>query len=148
CFIPPLSLNSISDPAVEFEIEEILVVMKSIWLAVKKSLILAAIVFIVILVRKDALLAVQQNPNTNSSQRHVSRRVLVKFRPGTDPKRIDSLIAQGGASSEGQIAGLGIHILHVGSAGAEEAVARAFANRPEVEFAEPDGLVEPDRIPN
>jgi hypothetical protein len=116
---------------------------------IKKSLILGALLLILVL-RKDGLMATQQNSNANKSQHqnHVPGRVLVKFRAQADKGRIDNLISQMGASIEGQIPAVGIHILHLGSEGAEEAVAKAFANRPEVEFAEPDGLVEPDRIPN
>src|SRR5262245_42951254 len=106
---------------------------------IKKSLILGALLLILVL-RKDGLMATQQNSNANKSQRqqHVPGRVLVKFRDQADKGRIDNLISQMGASIDGQIPGVGIHILHLGSEGAEEAVAKAFANRPEVEFAEPD----------
>jgi thermitase len=124
--------------------------MQTILLAPQKTFFTTAILLILVLVGTDAVFAAQQNPNASNSppQAYVPRRVLVKFRLGTEPKRVDNLISQMGATVQGQIPGLGIHVLRLATAGAEQAVAKAFANRPEVEFAEPDGLVEPDRVPN
>jgi thermitase len=98
-------------------------------------------------VRMDAA-AIQNNQGSTSERPSiVTGRILVKFRPQVDNQRARALLAQGNAVEDGQIGPLGVRVLKV-STNAEVAVARAFANRPEVEFAEADQWVEPDRIPN
>ena len=100
-----------------------------------------------VLAQRDASFAGQQNMR-NTARTHMPGRLLVKFHPQTSLDRIDSLVAEIGAIRNGKIDALDIHILQLPTEGAEDAVARAFASQPEVEFAEADGLVEPDRVPN
>jgi subtilisin family serine protease len=86
-----------------------------------------------------------QAPNANANAG--VGRVLVRFRPAVNAERVRALLDQVGAQEEGEIAEIRVRVLRV-SRNAEQAVVRALSNREEVEFAEVDALVEPDRVPN
>lgn len=78
----------------------------------------------------------------------VPGRLLVRFRGGLSTS-CQSRIARGFGGRLGPaIPRTGVRVVSVPRSASVEAVARAFAARPEVEFAEPDLRVPPDATPN
>ena len=93
--------------------------------------------------------AQSQDEVSQASAPFVRGRVLVQFRPETTKSRGRRIIAQAGAQDAGEIAQTGVHILELPEGADEEAYAKAFQSRPEVEFAELDRAVPPEGvIPN
>ena len=93
----------------------------------------------------------QQIPEPDTSgnpPEFVAERVLVKFRPEVGSEGRGRVIAEAGATIEGEIPGAGVLILSLGNGVAADAVAEAMSRRPEVEFAEPDHWVPLSRDPN
>jgi thermitase len=78
----------------------------------------------------------------------VPGRVLVGFKHGVPPSRVQALLAAAGARSVGQIPHIDVQIVQLPPQASEVAAARAFAQRPEVAFSEPDRLVPPAMVPN
>jgi subtilisin family serine protease len=75
-------------------------------------------------------------------------RVLVKFREDATVNRVDDLLATHGARKRRAMAGLGVDIVET-EKGREEYLAQALSYAPEVEFAEPDRVVQPaEMTPN
>jgi subtilisin family serine protease len=70
-------------------------------------------------------------------------RVLVQPKPGLSDAAFDGILKGHNARSQGKIRGIGVHLVQVPPQ-AEEAVARALAKNPHVEFAELDRVVTPD----
>jgi thermitase len=75
-------------------------------------------------------------------------RVLVGFRPGVAPTRAQQVLEAGKGRSVGQIPPIGVHVVQLPEGASEVAAARAFGQRSEVAFAEPDGVLAPDAVPN
>jgi len=74
--------------------------------------------------------------------------ILVKPRAGLAEAEFDAILARGNAHSQGRIDDLPVHVVSVPPQ-AEEAMARALAKNPNVEFAELDMAVDPgEAIPN
>ena len=71
--------------------------------------------------------------------------ILVKPKAGLSDSEFDSILQRGNARSQGRIDDLPVHIVSVPPQ-AEEAVARALAKNPRIEFAELDMAVEAERI--
>src|SRR5262249_17389513 len=76
-------------------------------------------------------------------------RILVQFRPGTNADRAREITAGAGGREVGEIPQIGVQILELPVGANEEAMSRAFRERSEVAFAEPDRVVPPaDLIPD
>jgi len=74
--------------------------------------------------------------------------ILVKPRAGLTDAEFDSILQRGNARSQGRIDDLPVHVVSVPPQ-AEEAVARALAKNPHIEFAELDMAVGPtETVPN
>src|SRR6266487_1368374 len=84
------------------------------------------------------------NLRTAPVEQIVPGRVLVKFRDGIVFERGQQVIAGLGARDAEQIANIGVHVLELPFQANEAAFAHAFQERPEVEFAELDRILEPD----
>jgi thermitase len=87
-------------------------------------------------------------PNdTTSSQLHKSGEILVQFKDGTSPN-VEAKVHQAlGASVKETVRQLGTRVVNV-PAGKEAAMAKAYANRPEVLFAEPNYTAKTFYVPN
>ncbi len=86
--------------------------------------------------------------NSAEHRRFVPQRLLVKLKPEFEKGRASALAAEQGASIEGEIGDIGIKLIRLPNGVSEEAMARIFSSKPEVEFAELDYLNPPDMIPN
>jgi subtilisin family serine protease len=85
----------------------------------------------------------------DQSGEFVPGRVLAKFRAGIMPDHARNIIAALGARDADEIPGIAVHILELPYQADEAGFAQAMAQRPEVEFAELDRIVQPaDVIPN
>lgn len=78
----------------------------------------------------------------------VPGRLLVQFRPDVPAQQVRALIAAARANDAGEIPQIGVHILQLPPQASEIAAARAFAQRPEVAFAERDYILMPAGTPN
>ena len=89
-------------------------------------------------------------PRTQQLQRQfVPGRLLVKFNSRTAPTHARQIIAALGARDANEIPGAGVHIVELPYQASENAFAKAFAARAEVEFAELDWLLTPQQtLPN
>ena len=74
-------------------------------------------------------------------------RLLVKFRPGTSPDRVAALVAQVRGQVLSVIPKIEVYVLRVPS-GSVQAAVSSLQQEPAVEFAEPDGYVYAQVIPN
>jgi hypothetical protein len=79
---------------------------------------------------------------------HVPGRILVQFNPRATAEQVRSLVAAGNTRDAGEIPHTSFHILQLPPQASETAMARAFAQRPEVAFAELDEIRKPDAVPN
>jgi thermitase len=79
--------------------------------------------------------------------KYVTGQILVKFKDGTSQANQDAALKANNASVKSTINHIGVNIVKVPD-GAEAKVAAALAHNPNVQFAEVDGLVTPDAIPN
>ena len=70
----------------------------------------------------------------------VPGRLLVRFRADVDEGRKNGLENAVGARKVGELPGLGIHVLQLPPNASEVAMAHAFGQQDEVEFAEPDAI--------
>lgn len=70
----------------------------------------------------------------------VPGRLLVRFRSDVAEERKNGLEAAAGARKVGELDQLGVHILQLPPGASEVAMARAFGQQAEVEFAEPDAI--------
>lgn len=73
--------------------------------------------------------------------------ILVKPKAGLADAEFDKILKRGNAQSEGTVGDLRVHVIRVPPQ-AEEAVARALAKNPNIEFAELDMAVETEAAPN
>jgi thermitase len=78
----------------------------------------------------------------------VPGRVLVQFQSGVTAAQARALLAGAGGRSVRQIAPIGVHIVQLPAQANPLAVARAFGQRREVAFAEPDYVLKPALVPN
>src|SRR5438067_4648520 len=79
----------------------------------------------------------------------VRGRLLVKFRPSVTEAGARGLLAAANSVSIGQIGHTGVHVLQLPNGTSELNMKRAFAQRPEIEFAELDKICLPaDFTPN
>jgi thermitase len=69
-------------------------------------------------------------------------KILVKPAPGLSEAKLEKILKTVNARSRGRLMGLDVHEVDV-PARAEEAVARALSRNPNIQFAEPDYLLEP-----
>ncbi len=76
----------------------------------------------------------------NRTSEYVPQRVLVQFRSNIGSDHAHQIIAGLGARHVREIGGTGVHILDLPYSANERAIARMFASRREVEFAELDQL--------
>jgi hypothetical protein len=76
----------------------------------------------------------------------VPGRILVKFQPGVTTERAHTLIAAAGARTAGRSRKSASASLQLPERASEEAMARAFGQRAEVEFADVDRIVAPQEI--
>ena len=83
-------------------------------------------------------------PATTPSGDHVPDEVLVSIRSGADVHAVARAV---GARVDGEIEGLGVHVLKV-RAGSVSRVVRALSTDPRVEFAEPNGYLHAFPDPN
>jgi subtilisin family serine protease len=74
---------------------------------------------------------------------HVPGRILVQFNPRVTAEQVRSLVAAGNTRDAGEIPHTGVHVLQLPPQASEVAMARAFAARPEVSFAELDVVMRP-----
>jgi len=74
-------------------------------------------------------------------------RLLVKFRPGTSPDRVAALVAQVRGQVLSVIPKIEVYVLRVPS-GSVQAAVSSLQQEPAVEFAEPDGYVYAQVIPD
>lgn len=81
-----------------------------------------------------------------SSPQYVPGRILVKFRSDVPSVRIQSIISGVAARVIGEIPRIGVKILQLPPNASEMAMARAFGQRSEVLFAEPDYLRQPAEV--
>jgi hypothetical protein len=77
----------------------------------------------------------------------VPGRILLKPREGLSEKQRGNLFLEHGAVERGRIAQIGVHVLEVPEA-AHAHVLDALSHNPNVEFAEPDYVYQPELIPN
>lgn len=84
--------------------------------------------------------------NQKTTPQFVRGRLLVKFNSTIDSVHGQQVIAAIGARQETVIQGVGVHVVALPDQASEEAFARAFRARPEVEFAEEDWLLSPQQI--
>src|SRR5689334_20406736 len=83
------------------------------------------------------------------ARKFVPGRLLVKFRPGVGQSQSDQLLASLQSRRAREISGASVHVIDLPARANEAAFLNVFKNRPEVEFAELDELVEPaDLTPN
>src|SRR5206468_12586125 len=73
--------------------------------------------------------------------------ILVKFRPGTSPDRIDHINTENAASVVGEIPGIGVSRVTV-APGRAEASAQSYKASAAVEFADVDSAVQTQFTPN
>jgi subtilisin family serine protease len=78
---------------------------------------------------------------------HVPEVILVKPKRDVAEQEVQALFTNHGAAQVGAIEKIDIRILHIPEAHLE-AVLAAMQKNPNLEFAEPDYLVEPDLVPN
>src|SRR5206468_2864230 len=78
----------------------------------------------------------------------VPGRMLVKFQPGVTAAQVHNLLAAAGGQSVRQITPIGVHIVQLPPQANPMAVARAFGQRREVVFAEPDYILTSALLPN
>src|SRR5258708_4788595 len=71
----------------------------------------------------------------------VPGRLLVQFRPTATADQVRNLVAAANARDTAEIPHTGVHILKLPANASEAAMARAFAQRPEVVFAELDQIL-------
>jgi len=71
---------------------------------------------------------------------HVPGRILVQFKPTATAEQVRNLIAAANARVSGEIPHTGVKVLQIPANANEVAIQRAFAQRPEVRFAEFDEL--------
>lgn len=83
-------------------------------------------------------------PAPPASADYVPDEVLASFRPGAN---VDAVARSVGARVQGELEGLGVHILKV-RPGAVLRVVRALSRSPQVEFAEPNGYLHAFPNPN
>lgn len=76
----------------------------------------------------------------------VPGRVLVGFRDNVLPDHARNVIAAVGARDNGEISGLRVHVIDLPEEADEKGFAEALANRPEIEFAEVDRLLQPEEV--
>lgn len=87
--------------------------------------------------------------DSKPSQEFVAGRVLVKFRSNIGRDHARQIIAALGARDANEIEGIGVHIIELPIQASEQAFVQAFMNRPEIQFAELDHILEPAQmIPN
>ena len=85
-------------------------------------------------------------PNEHANgPRFIKREVLVQPRVGIRSQRFEQLLRRFDATSKRQLSRLRVHVISVPEQ-AEQAVVRALSNRPEVEFAELNEIIEPVQI--
>jgi subtilisin family serine protease len=78
----------------------------------------------------------------------VPGRLLVGFQENAPAARIAALVGAARAQVVGQIPQIGVRVLQLPAGASEAAAARAFAQQPEVAFAEPDRILPPAAVPN
>lgn len=78
----------------------------------------------------------------------VASRVLVQFRANVSEDAAQHIIAATGAKQIDKLSGIRVRILNLPTGADEEAMVRAFAKRPDVEFAETDTVLRPANTPN
>ncbi len=76
----------------------------------------------------------------------VKGRVLVKFKAGTTKAKSDHAVLALGAREVGELSRIGVKVLQLPESANEVASASILRDRPEVEFAEPDCIVEPSTV--
>lgn len=74
-------------------------------------------------------------------------KILVQPRPGLSDGELDKVLNKHGGKAVGRLRNLNVHMVSV-PAQAEEAVAKALARNPHIQFAEVDALLPPDAVPN
>lgn len=95
------------------------------------------------------ILPVSSQTQTQQPRRFVRGRILVKFKSRTDPAHARQIIATLGARDANEIPGAGVHLVELPYQANENAFAKTFAARAEVEFAELDWLLTPQQtLPN
>ena len=83
--------------------------------------------------------------NTMAAPQWAEGRILVKPTPGLSDTKLSQILNRAGGKSQGRIRGLDVHLVKV-PAKAEDKVAAALANNPNIEFAEKDMLVSAEEI--
>jgi thermitase len=126
--------------------------MKKIYIAVS---ILGLTMFLLISFTTSSVTAqkgglIQIHPQPSEQQvSFVPGRLLVGFRPDVGPDHARQIIAALGARDADEIPEIGVHILELPYHASEIAFVNAFAQRPEVEFADLDNLLHLEQvIPN
>jgi thermitase len=94
------------------------------------------------------LVAVGSTAHAQKPPAFVAGRLLVRFQPMATADQVRSVVAAAKARDTGSIPRIGVHILQLPAGASETAMARAFAQRPEVVFAELDEKRKPDATPN
>lgn len=84
--------------------------------------------------------------NLESTRQFVRGRLLVKFNSKIDSVYAQQVIAALGARPETEIPNTGVHVVALPDHASEQAFARAFQTRSEVEFAEVDSLLSPQQM--
>ncbi len=93
-----------------------------------------------------ASISTAQAPPRQRRPEHVRGRVLVGFRPEVSVEQAHEALAAQQGRCAGEIGSTGVHIVELPAGAVEEAYIHAFQQRPEVAFAELDGIVQPQGI--
>jgi thermitase len=91
--------------------------------------------------------ALQLAPSSSEKKlQFVPGRILVKFRPETAVDHRRQVIAALGTRPEGELPLIGVHLLDLPDQANEVAFIKAFASKPEVEFAELDQILNLEQV--
>ena len=86
--------------------------------------------------------------NSTETEKWVSRRILVQPKKGVNDSEVASVLTGHGAKTISKITALNIHIVELPENANEKAIAALIAHNPKFEFAEVDGMVQPNASAN
>lgn len=86
--------------------------------------------------------------NSTETEKWVSRRILVQPKKGVNDSEVASVLSGHGAKTISKITALNIHIVELPENANEKAIAALIAHNPKFEFAEVDGMVQPNASAN
>jgi thermitase len=89
-----------------------------------------------------------QGPANMQPKKHIPGRVLVQPRPGLSMEEFDKILKPHGGRRGAIIRQLNVHIIELPPQANAPAIAEALRRNPHIKFAEVDGAVAPDFLPN